>query len=148
MWYCQLHSFSRFLCLFGLLWFLANYRNISSSSWYTCVPFCFFFFLYIYYRFLICGYYGVHISFPGGATGKEPACQFRRYKRRWFIPWVRKIPWRRKWQPTPVFLPGESCGQRSLEGYSPWGCRELDTTEVTENTWDLYMLIYNNIYLF
>ena len=45
-----------------------------------------------------------------------------------------KIPWRRKWQPTPVFLPGKSCGQRSLEGYSPWGCRELDTNEVTENT--------------
>ena len=37
--------------------------------------------------------------------------------------------WRRKWQPTPVFLPGESHGQRSLEGYSPQGCKELDTTE-------------------
>ena len=43
--------------------------------------------------------------------------------------WVRKIPWRRKWQPTPVFLPGESHGQRSLEGCSPWGCKESDTTE-------------------
>ena len=40
-----------------------------------------------------------------------------------------KIPWRRKWQPTSVFLPGESHGQRSLAGYSPWGCKELDTTE-------------------
>ena len=38
-------------------------------------------------------------------------------------------PWRRKWQPTPVFLPAESCGLRSLVGYRPWGCRELDTTE-------------------
>ena len=38
-------------------------------------------------------------------------------------PWVRKIPWRRDWQPTPVFLPRESHGQRSLVGYSPWGCR-------------------------
>ena len=37
--------------------------------------------------------------------------------------------WRRKWQPTPVVLPGESHGQRSLVGYSPWGCKELDTTE-------------------
>ena len=45
--------------------------------------------------------------------------------------WVRKIPWRRKWQPTPVFLPGEAHGQRILEGYSPWGCKELDTTECT-----------------
>ena len=40
-----------------------------------------------------------------------------------------KIPWRRKWQPTPVFLPGKSHGQRSLVGYSPWGCKESDTTK-------------------
>ena len=46
-----------------------------------------------------------------------------------FDPWVGKIPWRREWQPTPVFLSGESCGQRSLAGYSPWGRKELDTTE-------------------
>ena len=39
----------------------------------------------------------------------------------WFNPWLRKVPWRRKWQPTPVFLPGEAHGQRSLMGYSPWG---------------------------
>ena len=55
--------------------------------------------------------------FPGGASGKEPACQCKRGKRLRFDPWVRKIPWRRKWQPTPVFLPGESHGQRSLVGY-------------------------------
>ena len=58
-------------------------------------------------------------GFPGGATGKEPACQCRRHKRLEFVSWVRKIPWRRKWQPTLVFLPGESHGQRSLAGYSP-----------------------------
>ena len=46
-----------------------------------------------------------------------------------FDPWVGKIPWRRKWQPTPVFLPGESHGRRSLVSYSPQGCKELDTTE-------------------
>ena len=46
-----------------------------------------------------------------------------------FNPWVGKIPWRRKWQPTPVFLPGESHGRRRLVGYSPRGCKELDTTE-------------------
>ena len=46
-----------------------------------------------------------------------------------FNPWVRKILWRRKWQPTPVFLPGESQGRRSLVGYSPWGRKEMDTTE-------------------
>ena len=45
-----------------------------------------------------------------------------------FDPWVRKIPWRRKWQPSPVFLPGESHGW-SLAGYSPWGRKKLDMTE-------------------
>ena len=46
-----------------------------------------------------------------------------------FSPWVRKIPWRRKWHPTPVLLPGKSHGRRSLVGYSPWGHKESDTTE-------------------
>ena len=46
-----------------------------------------------------------------------------------FDPWVGKICWRRLWQPTPVFLPGESYGQRSLAGYSPWGHKESDMTE-------------------
>ena len=67
----------------------------------------------------------------GGASGKEPGCQCRRPKRRGFDPCVGKIPWRRARQPTPVFLPGESHGQRSLEGYSLWGHKELDTTEAT-----------------
>ena len=53
----------------------------------------------------------------------------RRHRRCGFSPWLRKIPWRRAWQPTPVFLPGESHGQRSLAGYSLWGHKELDTTE-------------------
>ena len=47
----------------------------------------------------------------------------------WFNPWIGKISWRRKWPPTPVFLPGEFHGQRSLAGYSPWGHRESDMTE-------------------
>ena len=46
-------------------------------------------------------------------------------------PWVRKIPWRRAWQPSPVFLAEESHEQRSLAGYSPWGCKESDTTEAS-----------------
>ena len=70
-------------------------------------------------------------SFPGGPSGKEPACQSRRHERCRFHPWVGKIPQRRKRHPTPVFLPGESHGQRSLAGYGPWGCKESDTTEVT-----------------
>ena len=58
----------------------------------------------------------------------DPACQWK-HKRRGLNPWVRKIPQRRKWQPTPVFLPGESHRQRSLAGYSPWGRKESDMTE-------------------
>ena len=48
-----------------------------------------------------------------------------------FDPWVEKILWSRKWQPSPVFLPEKSYGQRNLVGYSPWGQRESDTTEHT-----------------
>ena len=59
------------------------------------------------------------LSFPGGATGKEPTCQSKRHKRYRFHPWVRKIPCRKAWQPLPVFLSGESHGQKSLVGYSP-----------------------------
>ena len=58
--------------------------------------------------------------FPGGVSGKEPIGQCRRHKRCGFDPWVGKIPWRRAWQCTPVFLPRESPEQRSLVGYSPW----------------------------
>ena len=51
-----------------------------------------------------------------------------------FDPWVRKIPWRREWLPTPVILPGEFQGQRSLIGYGPWGHKELDMTERLTHT--------------
>ena len=64
-------------------------------------------------------------------SGKELACQCRRFG---FSPWVRKILWRRKWQPSPVFSPGKSHGQRSLAGYCPCGHRELDMTECTSNS--------------
>ena len=63
--------------------------------------------------------------FDGAENFEKSYCQCRRYKRHAFDPWFEKIPWRRKWQPTPVFLPGKLHGQRSLVGYSPWGCREL-----------------------
>ena len=77
---------------------------------------------------------GNQAGFPCGATGlkkKKIACQCRRLKRCGFDPWFEKIPCRRKWQLSPVFLPGKSHGQRSLAGYSPWGCKESDTIEVT-----------------
>ena len=65
-------------------------------------------------------------DFPGGSVSKESACSAGGPG---FDPWVGKIPWRREWQPTPVFLPGEFHGQRSLVGYSSWGQKESDTTE-------------------
>ena len=61
--------------------------------------------------------------------GKESSCQCRRHKSCGFDPWVGKIPWGKKCQLTPVFLPGESHGQKSLVGYSPWGHKESDTAE-------------------
>ena len=68
---------------------------------------------------------------PRWCSSRETVCQCRRCKRRGFQLWVGKIPWRREWQPTPVFLPGKSHGQRTLVGYSPWGHRESDMTELT-----------------
>ena len=76
-----------------------------------------------------------------GASGKESACQSRRHKRGGFDPWVRKIPCWRKWQPTPVFLPGKSHGQRSLAGYSP-PSKESDTTERLSKKKNIYIYIY------
>ena len=61
----------------------------------------------------------------GSASKESPAMQ----NEHGLVPWLRKIPWRRKWQPTPVLLPGESHGQRSLLGNSPKGLKESDRTE-------------------
>ena len=69
---------------------------------------------------------GAGRDFSGGSDGKSICLQCRRPG---FDPWVRKIPWRRKWQSTPVFLPGESHGQRNLVGYSPWGHKKSDMTK-------------------
>ena len=72
-----------------------------------------------------------HTGFPCGTSSQEPTCQCRRCKGRGFDPQVGNIPWRRKWLPTPVFLPAESHGQRSLVDYSPWGCKQSYTTDFT-----------------
>ena len=66
---------------------------------------------------------------PRWCSSKESAYQCRTHRRCRFNPWVRKIPWRTKWQPTSVILHGKSHGQRSLVGYSSWGHKEADTTE-------------------
>ena len=113
------HKFIQFCCLQKCLFFFFNkfsehlpFRVISGS---------------------LVGMTPLDISLSDGLprwlSGKDTACQFRRQERWRFYPWVRKIPWRRAWQPTLVFLPGKSHGQRSLAGYSPWGRKELNTTE-------------------
>jgi len=77
---------------------------------------------------------------------KESACQCRRHKRCRFSTWVRKISCSRKWQPTPVYLSGESHGQRSLAGYSLWGHKELDKTEqLITHTYRRIIASYYNI---
>ena len=83
-------------------------------------------------------------STGASSVGKESACQYRRHKRCGFDPWVGKIPWKRKWQPTPIFLPGKSHGQRSLVCYSPWCCKLSNSTTASNryetllhNAWNL-----------
>ena len=66
------------------------------------------------------------MGFPGGSVVKKKKKNTCQYRRGGFDPWVWKIPRRKKWQPTPVFLHGKSSGQRSLVGYSPWGHKEWD----------------------
>ena len=91
----------------------------------------------------------LEVSLPtGGTSAKESACQCRRRERCGFDPWARNIPWRRKWQPTPVFSLGKFHGWRSLVGYSPWGCKELDMTEHVPTTLpatELASSLYNHL---
>ena len=75
------------------------------------------------------------------AQGKEPSCQCRRCG---FNPWIRKNPWRRKWQPTPEFLLGKSHGQRSLAGYIPWGHKRVGHNLVDQTTTERIYSLENN----
>ena len=95
---------------------------LNKGRTYTDHPESIVYFLVYSWYCVFCGFgqvYNKQMGFPHGASGKEPACQCSRCKRREFDPWVGKIPWRKAWQPTPVFLPGESRGQRSLVGSGP-----------------------------
>ena len=78
-------------------------------------------------------------DFLGGSLVKNLTAMQKKREMWVFVPWVGKIPWKRKWQPTPLFLLGKSHGQRSLAGYSPWGCKELDMTKwLSTNTQVVY----------
>ena len=95
--------------------------------------FIFFFFFFLFRSW----------GFPGGADGEESACNARGPG---FHPWVRKIPWRKKWLLTPVFLPEEFHGQRILVGYSPWGCKESDMTgQLSRNSLKRVKVLYSQL---
>ena len=108
-------------CICVLLW--VDPCIFSRFLWWLffCCEWCFF-----EYSCRICWYTDVLLldkpsrELPRWTNGKESACQCKRHR---FNPWVRKIPWRRAWQPTPIFLPGEPHGHRSLAGFSPRGPR-------------------------
>ena len=87
------------------------WREGSGECDFTCPILC------IYWRQALYTQWIISSFLPAWHSDKESACQCRRHRRSGFDPWVRKIPWRREWQPTPVFLPGEFHGQRSLVGY-------------------------------
>ena len=108
---------------------LTHTQNITLPNFTTLYSYlCFHIYLH-----LLCMYVGNPISYyaiwasPMALQVKNLQC--RSCRSQGFDLWVSKIPWRRKWQPTPVFLPGESHGQRRLAGYNPWGREESDTTE-------------------
>ena len=106
-------------------WLLEGLRNLYRSTTTACLPF---FLLNISV-----------VGLPKWLSVKGFTCQCRRCKRHGFDPWMGKSPWRRKWQPTPKFLPGKLHGQRSLVLWdSSRGCKELDTTEHTQNKKHFY----------
>ena len=88
-------------------------------------------------------YYKVTAGFPGGASGKESPCQCWRHKRRGFHPWVERSPGEGNGNPLQSSCLENSIGQRSLVGYSPWCCKESDTTEWLTLTFIVLMSINN-----
>ena len=128
-----------------------HYRSLQatecSSLWYTAGP-CLIFISYcvsVNPKSLICTS-PLSLRFAGDTSSKELSCLCRGSKRWELDPWVKKIPWRRARQPTPVFLPGESHGQRSLLGYSPRGRKESDTTEATWHSTSTYLSVALHLY--
>ena len=89
-------------------------------------------------------YSKLQLGFPGDIVVKNPTVSAEAAGDAGTI-LVRKIPWRRKWQPTPVFLPGKSHGQRSLVGLSSWGHKELGTIEHTVHMQSLTFLLMNKV---
>ena len=114
-------------------WINIQYYSINSigiicNLWLACLHLT-----HTHVHSPICETFSGWWGFPGGTNGNEPTCQCRRFRRCGVDPWVKKSPWRRKWQPSPVFLPEKSHGQRSLVDLSLWCHKESDTTEWLNN---------------
>ena len=105
------------------------------SDWSDTVGLCSLFILNI----AVCACPGL----PTWLSGKVPACQWRRHRRCGFDSWVGKSHWRRKWHPTPVFLPGQSHARKNLAEYNPWGHKELNMAEWLST--HVYMSISNSL---
>ena len=95
------------------------------------------------YQLVYVYWYILDRGFPAGSMVKNPPAKTGDTGDSSFDPWVGKIPWRREWQPTPVFLPGESHGQRSLVGYSPWGPKE--TEQLNHQQWLLMPFVLGDL---
>ena len=113
--------------------------NTEENTWDTWADNLYIFLIRFDIRYFLCStfywksltahtYTYTHEDSPGGASGKRSTCSAAD-SRHGFSPWVGKIPWRSKWQPTPVLLPGESPWTKEPAGYGPWGRKELGTTE-------------------
>ena len=104
------------------MWCAAEYTQVFENSCCDCAPSSFL----------------IEVSFPRGSEVKNlPAVQ-KNCRKHNFDPWVGQIPWRRKWQPTPVFLSVKFHEQRSLVGYSSWDHKELDTSKQLNNSNDIF----------
>ena len=99
------------------LFFIAFFQSLPALSYFNCFSVSH---IITIVSLFLCWYF-YYLGFPGGFRGKEPCCQCRRHKRHGFYPWVRELPWSRKWQPTLVFLPGKLHRQKSLAGCESMG---------------------------
>ena len=95
--------------------------------------------IYVYGKPIYMGRHMYVCLLHGAAVGKGSTFQCGRCK---FYPWVGKVPWSRKWEPPPEFLPGKLHGQRSLARYSPWGPKESDTTEHEHASMYIYIFFF------
>ena len=116
--------------------FFLALNNISSSGYNTAYSS-----IHLLKDTLVSLLLGVFWASQVGHSGKESACQCKRYKRRGFYPQVGKIPWKKKGTPLQHFLPGKSHGQRSLSGYSPWGHKRVGHNLVTKRQQHLSSLL-------